>query len=64
MRFSDLLTQSEKERLDVLNKEGVPQYIRDEVNNPTDNAGRPLGGYLVANSERELTNILSILSVD
>jgi hypothetical protein len=36
VRFSDLLTQSERERLAELNKKGIPQHIRDEVNNTAD----------------------------
>ena len=35
-RFSDLLTPSERERLAELKKNGIPQYIRDQVNNHAD----------------------------
>ena len=35
-RFSDLLTPSERERLAALEKSGIPQYVRDEVNNTAD----------------------------
>jgi predicted aconitase len=35
-RFSDLLTPSERERLAELEKKGIPQYIRDDVNNTAD----------------------------
>jgi len=30
-RFSDMLTPLERERLAELNKNGLPQYIRDDV---------------------------------
>jgi hypothetical protein len=33
VRFSDLLTPSERERLAELKKDGIPQYVRDDVNN-------------------------------
>lgn len=35
-RFSELLTPSERERLAELEKKGIPQHIRDEVNNTAD----------------------------
>lgn len=35
-RFSDLLTPIERERLAELKKNGIPQHIRDEVNNTAD----------------------------
>ena len=36
VRFSDLLTPIERERLDELNENGIPQHIRDEINNTGD----------------------------
>jgi len=36
VRFSDLLTPSERERLAELKKNGIPQHIRDLVNNHAD----------------------------
>jgi hypothetical protein len=36
VRFSDLLTPSERERLAELTKNGIPQYVRDDVSNTAD----------------------------
>jgi hypothetical protein len=35
-RFSDLLAPSERERLAALKRSGIPQYVRDDVNNTAD----------------------------
>ena len=36
IRFSDLLTPSERERMAELERNGIPQHIRDEVNSTAD----------------------------
>jgi hypothetical protein len=51
VRFSDLLTPSERERLAELNKNGIPQHIRDEVNNTADEYWKnfKLASFIAAN---------------
>ncbi len=51
VRVSDLLTPRERERLAELNKNGIPQYIRDRVNNHADEYWKnfELANYIAAN---------------
>ncbi len=70
VRFSDLLTASERERLAELNKSGIPQYIRDEINNTADDYWRnfKLANYVAAaicigesfERQQEVTALLEI----
>jgi hypothetical protein len=50
-RLSDLLTPSERERLAALKKSGIPQHIRDRVNNHADEYWKnyELANYIAAN---------------
>jgi hypothetical protein len=69
-RFSDLLTPSERERLAALEKSGIPQYVRDEVNNTADEYWKnfKLASFIAANiclgepfeRQEEVTALLEI----
>ena len=49
--FSDLLTPSERERLAALKKSGIPQHVRDDVNNTADEYWKnfKLANFIAAN---------------
>jgi hypothetical protein len=69
-RFSDLLTPSERERLAALEKSGIPQDVRDEVNNTADEYWKnfKLANFIAANiclgepfeRQEEVTALLEI----
>jgi hypothetical protein len=70
VRLSDLLTPSERERLEELSRNGIPQHIRDDANTTADDywPNFKLASFIAANicidepfeRQEEVTALLQI----